>query len=86
MEKDQAIRSSYSSKDALALYVCAGGAPEDQRSGKKVFGFYVVLSNLESRRLKGSENQWSASPEECNACAANPVRLPVPLRVGCRNV
>jgi hypothetical protein len=83
MEKDQSIRNSCAYRDALTLYVWNGGVREDKRMGKKVFGGSVFVSKLESRRLKGSKNQWAVCPKECNASAANSVRQSVPSQEGC---
>lgn len=60
--------------------------PMNQMAGKKVFGGYVPNSKLESRRLKGSENQWAVSPKERHACVANPLPRSVSPRGGCRHV
>ena len=63
------------------------GSPISARAflTRKVFGLYVVLSNLESRRLKGPENEWAASPKDRNACAANPARRSVQPQEGGRH-
>jgi hypothetical protein len=59
---------------------------ENGEYSRKSFNEDVLDSILESRRLKGTIIQWRVSPKERNACEANPVRLSVSSRVGCRNV
>lgn len=62
--------------------------PRNENGGynRKSFYEYVLDSILESRRLIGTIIQWTVSPKGRNACAANPVRLSVPPRKGCRHV
>lgn len=64
------------------------GSPISARAflTRKIFGGSVFISKVESRRLKGSENQWGVSSKERNASAANLVRLSVPPREGCHHV
>ena len=49
---------------------------ESLLQSRKIFGFYVLLSNVESCRLKGSENQWQQVPK-----SAMPAR-----RIPCANL